>query len=183
MTILDPYTPYASTDLTTDTHGFDFPVSSPDAVEVYEIVRLTDNTLYQYLVPPGDYTLTFSSPQRTPSLSGGKVEFLRDYYTQTEEIRIKRNTLIDQTVDFPSFTAFNGRMVEYALDKATMICQEIADRKCNVVVATPMTQEIIFDGYRTFDAEALNFATDKLYQILLEIDQSADDCTDTPENA
>lgn len=184
MTILteDAYVPYKSSDLTTDSHPFDFPFASPDAIEVYEIVRLSDGILYQYLLPLQDYTLTWDSPYRTPTLSEGRITWNRPYYSQTEQVRILRNTLIDQTVDMPNFQAFNGRMVEYALDKATMICEEIATRKCNTLVTTPMTQEIIFDGYRSFDAEALNFATDKLFQILLEIDQSADDCTNDLDN-
>ena len=184
MTILaeNAYAPYESSDLTTDVHSFGFPFASPDALEVYEIVRLSDGELYQYLLPPQDYSLTWNSPVRTPTLSGGTVTWNRGYYRQTEQVRILRNTLIDQTVDMPNFDAFDGRMVEYALDKATMICEEIAARKCNATVTTPMTQEIIFDGYRTYDAEALNFASDKLYQILLEIDQSADDCTDDLDN-
>jgi hypothetical protein len=47
------------------------------------------------------------------------------------EISIERNTKITQQVDFQPYGPFPANIVEFALDKLTMIAQELDVRKCN----------------------------------------------------
>lgn len=184
MTILTAYAPEAFATNDDREYSFTFPAADDAAVEVYEIIT-EDAVDYRYLVPRQDYSLSWNTASpRYPLKQNGKVTFSRRHSVNTSSLSIERNTLIDQTWDLPNKTgAFNGRMVEFAFDKATMICQEIADRKCNASTTTPITQLIEFASYDDFKAEVLNFAVDKLYDILFEIDASADDCSETPEDA
>lgn len=183
MTILDAYAPEEFDVNAEKEYQFTFPAVDNDSVEVYEII-LEDGIEYQYLVPIQDYTLRWDDTNlRYPLLDRGKVTFDREHSVGCVRVRIVRNTLIDQTIDMPVYGAFNSRMVEFGLDKATMIAQEIADRKCNATTVTPITQEIVFGAYDFFPAKNLNFAVEKLYDILAEIKASADDCTDNLEGA
>jgi hypothetical protein len=72
-------------------------------------------------------------------------------------------------------------MIEFTLDKHTMICQELAYRKCDALVGTEMTQLIRFEAYTPFRANEVTFALDKIIAILAEIAASAEDCRDRPE--
>lgn len=178
MTILSAYVPEILTPTAAPrTYAFSFPCVGPEAIEVYEIIGGTE----RQLVKVQDYSIRFGSHPRDPLKSNGSVTFNRPHKTGTTNIVIERNTPITQLVDFPVFRSFNGRMVEFALDKLTMICQEIAERKCDVVTTTPITQLITFTAYDDFKASVLNFAMDKINDILIEIDNSAEDCRDRPD--
>ena len=181
MTVTTIYAPeeYAVND--DREYSFTFPAADDKSIEVYEII-LVDAIEYAYLVPVQDYKLVWNTPEpRYPLKQNGVVTFSRNHSAGAVRVRFERNTLIDQTIDFPigARTAFNGRMVEYAFDKAMIITQEIAQRKCNVVVSSyPLTQEILFSSYDYFPAAQINYAVEKQYTILQEIDASGDDCTE-----
>ena len=177
MTILNQYEPEVYTPTAERFYRFSFPCVGPEAIEVYEIGGGT----VRNLVRVQDYAVKFSSHTTDPLKSNGSIQFNRPHTLGTTNIAIERNTPITQLVDFPVFRNFNGRMVEFALDKLTMICQEIAERKCDAVVTTPMTQLIKFTAYDDFKASVLNFAMNKLRDILQEIDDSAESCRDNPE--
>lgn len=180
MTILTAYAPN-ELDLTSDrVYKFDFPAADDRSVEVYEIIDVDGDEL-RYLVPVQDYTLTWNSPNpRYPLKRNGKVTFNRRHSVDTLRVSIERNTLIAQLIDFPKYQPFKTRMVEFAFDKATMIFQEIAERKCNASTTTPITQEITFGSYEDIRANELNFAVQKLFDIAQEIKDSADDCVEVP---
>jgi hypothetical protein len=153
-------------------YRFTFPSVGADAIEVYEVL----STGHRIRVPLQDYTLRFASAPRDPLKYRGSVQFLRAHTDDTELVRIERNTFMDQVVDFKRYTAFNTRMIEFALDKLTMIAQEIANRKCDVGVSVPITQEITFGSYWAIQAQQVNRALEKINRILFEIDQSGSDC-------
>jgi hypothetical protein len=153
-------------------YRFTFPCVGAEAVEVYEVL----STGQRIRVRLQDFTLRFASSPRDPLKYRGSVQFLRDHTADTELVRIERNTFMDQVVDFKRYTPFNTRMIEFALDKLTMIAQEIAQRKCDVGVTVPITQEITFGSYWAIQAQQINRALEKINRILFEIDQSGSDC-------
>ena len=179
----DAYVP-VERDLTVNRiYSFPWPAADDGAIEVYEIIDV-DGTEYQYLVPVHDYFLSWGSNAPRNSLKrNGEIHFSRLHSVGTARVLIVRNTLMDQTIDMPAFTSFNGRMVEFAFDKATMICEEIAQRKCDVTTATAITQEVAYSAYDDFKAATLQFSVEKLFAILLEIDTSGEDCSDRLEDA
>ena len=154
------------------------------SIEVYEMIE-EGGTTYRYLVPVTEYAIEpLSNRPRYPLKDGFRVQFTRQHAVGTVKVRIERNTLIDQTTDFPKHAEqYNGRMVGLAFDKTTMIFQEIAERKCEVVVTTPITQEIDWTAYDDFKANVLWTSIEKLFQIALEIDQTGEDCSDRPDEA
>lgn len=183
MTILVDYLPNSFVTNDDRRYVFDFPAADDQSIEVYEILNI-NGTDFRYLVPVQDYTLTWNSPfPRYPLKINGVVEFTRRHSVNTTAIVIERNTLIDQTIDFKNVSDFKTRDIEFAFDKATMICQEIAERKCDVATVTPITQEVVFGSYEDIRASELNFAMQKIYDILFEIDQSGQDCTEDLESA
>lgn len=179
MTILTQYAPEEFTLTDEREYAFTFPAADDGAVEVYEIIDEGEGPL-RYRVPVQDYTLRWNTTSpRYPLKQNGVVQFSRLHATYATKVVIERNTFIDQTIDFPHrHSPFNGRMVEFAFDKAMMICQELAERKCQVDVTTPMTQEIVFASYDDFKASVVNFQVNKTFTILQEIDASAEDCTE-----
>lgn len=182
MTVTTQYAPSDQALNSARTYSADFPFSELSSIEVYEIIG-TGEDAKRYLVPVSDYTVELFGETRYALFDNASVTFSRIHSLNCSAVRIERNTLIDQTVDFPKDAPFIGRMVEYALDKATLICQEIAERKCQVVVNTEMTQLFNFTGYFGFNAADINAAVAKLYAIMLEIDTTGEDCTDRPEDA
>lgn len=178
MTITADYAP-EEYDLNDDrVYRFTFPAADDASVEVYEIILL-EGTEYQYLVPFQDYSLIWGSGNsRYPLKTSGEVTFSRLHSVGAVRVMFARNTLIDQTCDFKKFSSFNSRAVEFELDKRTMIFQEIAQRKCNAVVTTPMTQPVVYGAYDDFKASVVNWSIARLFAIAAEIDASADDCTD-----
>lgn len=184
MTILTQYSPEEFLLDDSLSYSFTFPAADDAAVEVYEIIDV-EGTEYRYRVPITDYSLIWNTSEpRYPLRQNGVITFSRAHSSGSVAVSIERNTLIDQTADFPFRDGgFNSRAVEFALDKAMMICQEIASRKCNVVTTTPMTQEIVFRNYGYFPEKHINFQMQKTFDILAEIDASGDDCSETPGDA
>jgi len=176
MTIIVGYNPQDQALTPNRVYSADFPFSERSSIEVYELI---DGL--RYLVPVNDYTLEVFGDTRYSIYDNARITFSRVHSLGTTAVRIERNTLIDQTVDFPKVSPFIGRMVEYTLDKATLICQEIAERKCLVNVTTPITQTKNFTGYFGFNAADINAAVAKLYAIMLEIDQTGEDCSERPD--
>jgi hypothetical protein len=177
MTILSAYKREILLPTDDRLYNFSFPCVGPEAVEVYEITGVNTRNL----VKVQDYSIRFSSHARDPLKSNGSIRFNRPHIDDTIRVVIERNTPITQLVDMPVFRSFNGRMVEFVLDKLTMICQEIAERKCGVQTITPITQLITFTAYDDFKASVLNFAMDKMNDILIQIDTSSEDCRDRPD--
>ena len=183
MTILSQYAPetYALNDA--QIYSFTFPAADPSVVEVYE--NIGGETTFRYLIPVSDYTLLFAGTFDLPLLTQGTVEFSVPHRTGVTSITIERNTLIAQTVSLPAGgrgQEFREDIIEFSLDKAMMICQELSNRKCDVVVNTAMTQELVFGPYDTFSAALVNFQVAKTFTILNEIDSTAQDCRATPED-
>jgi hypothetical protein len=150
---------------------FAFPSVGADAIRVYEI----EPNAAPVLVRQQDYTLTFGSAYRDPLKYNGRVVFNREHGAQVTHVRITRNTYIDQTVDFRRHDPFNTRMIENALDKLTMIAQEISDRKCDAGL-TAINQQVVFGSYWAITAGQLNRSLDKITDILFRIDQKGQDC-------
>jgi hypothetical protein len=174
--ILEIYEPEAFLPNANREYTFGFEHSGLASIEVYEIL---DGFTEKVLVSPNDYTSEFKQ-DRIPVYAGGTIRFNRPHTTGTVTITVERNTRIVQLVDFPTGRPFRAKMIEYVLDYHTMIFQEIAKRKCDAVVTTPITQEMSFPPYGYLPAAAINAGLDKLYQIATEIDGSAEDCTDRP---
>lgn len=176
--ILEPYIP-ESLDVRSDRlYRFTFPSVGAEAIEVYELLATGERIKARVQ----DYQITFASHPRSPLKFRGSVRFYRPHTSNTLKVRMERNTLIDQVTDFTRYAAFNTRMVEFTLDKLTMIAQEIAERKCLAATSVPITQEITFGSYWDISASDINFALDKITQILFEIDQSATDCRANVDN-
>jgi hypothetical protein len=181
MTIRDQYAPetYAIND--EQVYPFTFPAADPSVVELYENIPGAQD---RYLIPVQDYRLTFAGTFDLPLLTQGTITYNVPHRPGVTSITVERNTLIAQTVSLPagSQTQFREDIIEFSLDKAMMICQELFIRKCDTVVNTAMTQELIFGPYDTFSASLVNFQIDKTLTILQEIDNSAEDCRATPED-
>jgi len=161
---------------------FPWPSVGLESIEVYEV----DAEGVYTLVSANDYTVFFSGANGfLLDYTGGKVQFTRLYSEGATAVSIQRNTLMTQTVDFLNREIFTPEIIEFALDKHTMILQEIAFRKCEdtggTPVSTSITQLIAFSAYGQFMAEALSLGLDKLTQISFEITQAKESCENTPE--
>lgn len=170
--ILEAYAPEEYSTNSDRFYRFTFPSVGKEAIEVYEVL----STGHRVRVRQQEYTIEFASSPRDPLKYRGSVQFLRNHTADTELVRIERNTFMDQVVDFKQWSRFNTRMIEFSLDKLTMIAQEIAQRKCDVGVSVPITQEITFGSYWAIQAQQVNRALEKINRILFEIDQSGSDC-------
>jgi hypothetical protein len=148
-----------------------------DSVEVYEVY--IDG--FRRLVPIQDYSLTTDTAPRKPIKEAGLVKFSRPHRNDVIGVRIERNTLIVSNLDTPTFRPISIQMVEFALDKLTLIMQEMNERKCSSVVSTPITQNQLFGAYQQIRGSSIKSALDKAYQIALEIDSSAQDCLENPD--
>lgn len=178
MTIpADDYAPAVAVVNSARAYSFTYPFAADSDIQVFEIY----NTGARFRVPPQNYYIvTFTDP-RQPTKEGGTVVITREHPSTVEEVSVERNTLISQTSDWSQDAQFNTRMLEYVLDKSTMILQELAARKCDAQTTTAITQLLVFGSYFAFPAGQLNSALDKLYAIALEIDQSAEDCRGRPD--
>lgn len=156
---------------------FGFPYIEESSIEVYEIIDV-DGTEYRYLVPVTDYYIEpIHKRPKYPVVDAGRVVLTRNYSVGMTKIRIERNTYMDQTVVIPLHAhRFNGRIIGAMLDKATMICQEINDRKCDVTVTTPITQLMEIHAYDDYRAPMIDQAIAKLYTIMQEIRDTGEDC-------
>ena len=179
MTVLVMYAPRIIPVKETQFYTIKWESACKDDIEVYEILQSEDQSeRRRERVRPQDYNIFYRRKPESPINEGGNVQFARPHPDWVTHVSIERNTLIDQTVDFPDKTAFNGRMIEYALDKHTMIAQELVQRKCTAITSIPITQEIPFTAYDDLKASVVNFAVNKLVTILQEISQTAVDCKD-----
>lgn len=172
MTIEADYAPVTGLVNNDREYTFPWPAADPGDIYIYEVLT---NGVFQ-LVRNQDYSIKFGSSPREMLNYRGTVSFNRAHGNDVVSVRIERNTYIDQTVDYKQLSAFNTRTIEYTLDKLTMIAQEIADRKCEVATAFPITQKVIFGSYWEVPARELNLALNKLTRIYFEIDQSGEDC-------
>ena len=106
-------------------------------------------------VPAGDYVLTFGGG--APTYDGGTVVINDPPPAGTVEVEIQRSTDIQQLVDYQPYTAFPAETHEFALDKLTLICQEINDILLQTVdldgdYVTLSTAQTI-TGQKTFNTE------------------------------
>jgi hypothetical protein len=181
MTILEQYAPETYSINAAQVYTFTFPAADPSVVEVYENVDATT----RYLLPVTAYRLEFIGTIDLPLLTQGRIIFTIPHMTDVVSITVERNTLINQTVSLPAGgrqQEFREDIIEFTLDKAMMICQELSQRKCDVGVNTLMTQEIMFGAYDKFSAALVNFQVDKTFTILQEIDNTALPCNAFPED-
>jgi hypothetical protein len=85
---------------------------------------------------PQDYTHRLDRQQPVSRVRRGGTD---DVYTPPlparRTVSIERNTLIDQTIDFPERARVQPRQIEIAADKATLIAQELVVRKCEADVS------------------------------------------------
>lgn len=159
------------------TYAFPWRWIGAESVEVYEL--LEDDTRIR--VRAQDFTLTTDTPFRNPTKAGGTIRFNRRHQDGVDRVIIERNTLIVNNADMPVVDPFNTRMIEAQLDKLTLIFQEIDNRKCESNTTTPITQLLVFGSYFKVKASQIDSALDKLTQIALEIDQTADNCRGRPD--
>ena len=162
---------------------FDYPTIGRIAMEVFEITEegvRTEASLDSYkMIFSGGF-----SPRIIED--GGTVIFTRPYREDTFVISIERNTPITQLTDLKKFGNFHMDIIEFIMDKITLILQEIAFRKCNQeggpYVTTEITQLVDFFAYGPFEATTLDFVIDKATAIALEIKLAKNDCSNDLEN-
>lgn len=104
---------------------FTFEVIGAEVVEVFEIDGFANRTY----VNPADYSLALGSG--VPIYVGGTVTFNRALLGTTTGIVIERNTPITQLIDLENYGRFPPDVIEFGLDKLTMIAQEMDAHKCN----------------------------------------------------
>ena len=157
-------------------YAFVLEIIGPEAFELWYVDAAGTRTL----ASPDRYVASFNG--QPPLYDSGQVKLTRPAPEGTAVLSIERNTPITQLLDFNNVDPFPMNMVEFTLDKHTMICQELAYRKCDALVGTEMTQLISFDPYTPFYANEVTFALDKIIAILAEIQATAEDCRDKPED-
>jgi hypothetical protein len=155
-------------------YKFDMESTGLSSIEVYEIyaddVRL--------LLPASRYTIEFSGTQ--PIFDGGNLLITNGPRAGTESIVIERNTIITQLVDFNRVKKFTPDILEFTLDKATMILQEINKRKCGDEIPD-IFQTIDLFPYGPFGATILNDALTLLVDTIKAMEAAKDDCSCDPE--
>ena len=175
---------YSPTFITPTTFGedliFEYPVIGVEAIEIFEITESGTRTF----VSVNDYTLTLTGIR--PEFAGGVVVFTRAYLDDTSVISIERNTPITQLTDFFKKGEFAPNVIEFTADKLTMICQEIAYRKCSIeggpFITTEITQLTDWYPYGPFTLEAIDSIIEKLTTICQEIKAAKQDCSNDLEN-
>jgi hypothetical protein len=129
MTVLtesyDPQTWAAAVDPDLGAYLFVFPNIGVESMEIWEIDTAGERTL----VSASDYTLTFTGS--LPLYTGGGFVMTRVHPAGTEFVSIERNTPITQLVDIQPYSRFPPQVLEFGLDKLTLIAQEIESRKCD----------------------------------------------------
>jgi hypothetical protein len=127
MTITTIYTPELNDYVDLGPYDFIFESIGAEAFEVWAV----DANLVRTYIPPADYTVIFNG--NTPIYDGGSVTLTNAPPDGTVSLSLERNTPITQLVDFYPYGRFGANVIEFALDKLTMICQELDARKCNKV--------------------------------------------------
>lgn len=127
MTVTVIYTPETSVYIGQGTYQFTFESIGADAFELWAV----DATGARTFITTNDYTTEFNGA--TPIFDSGAVTITNDLPAGTTSISMERNTPITQLVDFQPYGRFPADVIEFALDKLTMICQELDARKCNIV--------------------------------------------------
>lgn len=160
--------------------AFTFEFIGPAAFEVYAETQDPDDiTGESYLrdkIPPQYYTLRPDGAP--PTYTGGTVQLAKGIVKDSvERISIERNTPIFQNVDWQRYTAFPIKVIEGACDKATMIIQELAYRKCNAGIAEDITQELAFEPYQVLNEAEVDFMCDRLVYYMQQMVANGQDCS------
>ena len=88
-------------------------------IYVYEVDANDALTLVSF----NDLDVNYSG--QPPIFDGGTVQFLREHTPGTVKVLVKRQTGIEQKIDYQAYDPFPAETHEFALDKLTLICQEI----------------------------------------------------------
>ena len=127
MTITTIYSPEINDYVGLGPYSFLFESIGADAFEVWAVGDFDERTY----IPPSNYIATFVGS--TPIYDGGEVTLTVEPPVGTLSLSFERNTPITQLVDFNPYGRFGANVIEFCLDKLTMICQELDARKCNKV--------------------------------------------------
>lgn len=187
MTVRDVYRGANTNDIVSLEKGqeylFAFSWFENSSIEVYEVLDIDGNEVPVLASVTSYEIIPRGRTDRYPIKRTGTIRFTRDHPSNAVRVLIQRNTLIDQTIDFPSVRIFNPRQIEIAADKATHIAQELAARKCRADVGDlDMRQMVTITQYDDLRGETIQFMLDKITAILWAIDQTAEDCRDRPED-
>lgn len=183
MTVFADYAPVQYVPREDGRYRFPWEAAGSEVIELYEI----DVVGNARQVKPQDYDVLFYDGDARVggglTREEGEARMTRPVTPGTALVSVERNTLITQTVDFPTANQnrFKSRIIEFMLDKCTMIAQELRQRKCISAPSLPITQEITFYAYGTYDDVLINAAVQKLVTILEELKANAEDCRSTPE--
>ncbi len=133
----------------TDTFSFPARIFSENDLVVEIITRATD-ALADTLTITTDYTVTISGDESASITTvAGKIP------TALQDIQLRSSLAQTQTVDLPTGTVFPAKSVEDALDRVTVVVQEVSedfDRAITLPVtsslsdielATPVASEVI----------------------------------------
>jgi hypothetical protein len=160
---------------------FNYPTIGDEAMEVYQL----DSVGARTLTPLDAYYIEYTGALgvRT-AISGGNVIFTRPYLDGTTVISIERNTPIYQLADFKQYGEMHMNVIEFVMDKITMILQEISYRKCNIAggVDSSIDQLVDFYAYGPFRASTLDFVINKATTLAAEIKAAKTDCSEDLEN-
>jgi hypothetical protein len=120
VTIDSNYSPESFTPNVLREYVFTFEYINQADIQVVEV--LSDDT--QILVDPNRFTLTGSG--QLPIYDGGTVTFTDNHTNTTVSVVISRVTPASQLVDYQAYGSFPAETHEFALDKLTMIIQELS---------------------------------------------------------
>ena len=163
------------------TREIDFYFESIGAVafEVWLETETDPDVFDRVLVTPQYYNVTFGPPR--PLYNGGTVVLTGTIPDTVTRISLERNTPITQVTDLKEFTPFHMHMLEFVLDKLTMIIQEMAYRKCSVEATLPIEQTIRFETQHPLYASIIDYTLDKVTAYCLQMASTGEDCTDDPD--
>jgi hypothetical protein len=165
---------------------FAFESIGPESIEVWmETETVVAGVFDRVRLPQSQYSAFMASGNSSPAYVGGLIVLAVGAVPNTvDQISIERNTPIKQLADFSNFEPFHMDMIEFALDKLTMIIQEIAVRKCNVTPLSPadIKQELTWNRQDVFYASMVDFALDKLISYCAQMVANGNDCRNDLEN-
>jgi len=131
MTVEIIYIPTVRDYIGLDDYVFDYDIVGAIALEVWAV----DAADVRTFIAPTDYTLVLNGT--APIYDGGTITLTAEAPVGTVFLSLERNTPITQLVDLQQYGKFSADVVEFMIDKLTMICQEIAASKCDKVDQTP----------------------------------------------